>query len=832
MVDISYLKSRKVSAGDYKKIWSKPPAEYTNRQKRLVDLISGRIRDGYTNCLRDHRAYHAIDLSFETPFAQTTPTLVHSILSKNLDAVQTAEALKAYGLSESELFLEIPAADGQLCRVPNPPVFFQIYIPIVKAYVTAILADIFNERNTVPLLAYKPLKNTDKDRLRCEIITGLGQQLSTWYGYPAVYRQAIQQMLKYGIMLAFPREEWDHEKQVALDENGKPEVITVKEGIRYTHPHPSRTYYDLEYPLTSFNTNTGCKFAGHWHILSYGTILDNRMYWNRKNIFAGTNWFQSPLAGNYFAEVFPCNMKWPPRWGGPLNREDKMSWYNSSEDRDKAVFVTEHFQELVPKDWDLGDYSYPVWHRFTVAGDDTIIWSEPCGYNPVWFMGYDYDEQAARTSSLALEIIPWQDQLGNILSQMLLTMRQNCTNVVFYDTNLVDAEEIKRMQNAGERRYKSTMYIPFDSFKNAAARLQQNQAFYPVKLEKVPITEQLQCLSTTLNIMERVLQVSPQQLGSAASHQQSKAEVLQTAGSGNNRISFISTSIDEGTDAWMRQLYDAEQNYLDDFFTSEVSANIPDLDKHIEDLGFEVKHRGDEKVLVRGHKKKLRLEGFASVNIGPNRSKDKEIAQVIFQVVGTVAGQEDLHKKIGAKNLLSLIEQAAIMAGAPADFKLTIDTEEDKGDQVEPNVIQAIQQAQQATMQVVEQKIVQPIAQEMAQDKQKIEQIEGVIAKLQKIYEVAAATQDKNAIKAKESQTKLQLKAQEQAASEQRKQQAFQMEEQRKTAALLHRLAAANAELTAKLDALKLETHGKISSDRLKAEAAAKAKAEAPKSDK
>lgn len=823
-VDIATLKQYGCSAGEYKKIWTRLPSQYSRRQKRLVDLISGRIRDGYENTLREHRAYYAVDLAYETPFAQTTATFVNHLRSQNLTYEQTVEALKNYGLSESELFLDIPGADGQTVRCLNYPVLFQIYIPIVKAYVSAIVAEIFNERNTVPLLPYKPLKNSEKNKVRCDIITDIGQTMATQMGYAALYRQTIQQMLKYGIMLCFPREEWYSEYQI-LD--GKKELI--KEGLRYMTPHPSRTYYDLEYPLTSFNTDTGCTFGGHWHVLTYGTILDNRYYWNKNNIFSGTNWFQSPLAGNYFAEVFPCNMKWPPRWVGPMSREDKLAWYNSSEDRDKAVFVTEHFQKLIPKDWDLGKYPYPVWHRFTVAGDDTIIWCEPVGYNPVWFMGYDYDEQMARTSSLALEIIPWQDQLGNILSQMLLTMRQNLTNVIFYDTNLVDAEEIKRMQNAGERKYKSTMWLPFDSFKNAAARLNQAQAFFPVRFEKIPIAEQIQCLSTTLNIMERVLQISPQQLGGSASHQQSKAEVVQTAGSGNNRIAFLSTTVDEGTDAWMRQLYDAEQNYLDPNFEAQISADTPDLEKHLADMGFEVKHKGDDQFTVTGNKKKLRLEGFASVNIGPNRTRDKEIAQVIFQVVGTVAGQEDLHKKIGAKNLLRLIEQAAVLAGAPADFKLNLDQDAENDQQVEPQVLEAIKTAQQATMQAIEEKLVKPMAQKTAQEDQEIEQIKQTLAGLDKIYQTVSQLVDKNALKAQESAAKLRTKAQEAAADQQRKQQAFQAEEQRKNAALLHKLAAANAELQQKLAAMQAETHVKIESDKVKANAAASAKRETAK---
>lgn len=826
-VDIATLKQYGCSSGHYKPIWTKQPSAYSKRQKRLVDLISGRIRDGYTNTLREHRAYYAVDLAFETPFAQTTATFVNHIRSQNLNYDQTVEALKSYGLSESELFLDIPAADGSMRRMINVPVFYQIYIPIVKAYVTAITAEIFNERNTVPMLPYKPLKNSEKNKIRCDVITDIGQTMATQYGYASLYRQTILQMLKYGIMLAFPREEWHTEYQII---DGKKEL--VKEGLRYMTPHPSRTYFDLEYPLTSFNTDTGCTFAGHWHVLSYGTILDNRDYWNRANIFSGTNWFQSPLAGNYFSEVFPCNMKWPPRWTGPMNREDKMAWYNSSEDRDKAVFVTEHFQKLVPKDWDLGTYPYPVWHRFTVAGDDTIIWSEPVGYNPVWFMGYDYDEQMARTSSLGLEIIPWQDQLGNILSQMLLTMRQNLTNVIFYDTNLVDGEEIKIIQNSGERKYKSIQWVPFDSFKNAAARLNQTQAFFPVKFEKVPIAEQIQCLSTTLNIMERVLQISPQQLGGAASHQQSKAEVVQTAGSGNNRIAFLSTTVDEGTDAWMRQLYDAEQNYLDPKFEAEITNDTPDIEKHLADMGFTIRHKGENTVTVSGHKRRLRLEGFASVNVGPNRTRDKEIAQVIFQVVSTVAGQEDLHKKIGAKNLLRLIEQAAILSGAPADFKLNIDQDAEDDQQVEPQVLEAIKQAQSATMDAIQKKIVEPIAQEIGQDQTKIEQMQQTLAQLQKIYEIAAQTQDKNAIKARESAAKQQQRAQEAAAEEQRKQQAFLAEQQRKTAALLHKLAAANAELQQKLNAMQAESRGKIEAGRVKAEADAAAKRETATAEK
>lgn len=830
MIDLKVLKAHKVSSGDYKKIWSQEPAKFTNKQKRLQNLISGRIRDTFEQCLREHRAYYAVDLAYDVPYDETTPTLVKSLLSRKLTADETLGELKRWGLSESDLFINVPMPDGKMGKMINPPVFFQKYVPIVKAYIMAILGQIYNERNLSPLLDYKPLKNTDRNQVLCEVVTDVIDTISNWYGYPAVLRQAIHQTLKYGVMLAFPREEWHIERQLN-EEDGEEKVVRVKEGLRYMHPHPTRMGCDLEYPMTSLNTDTGCRWAAHWHVISYGSILDNRMYWNRRQIFSGTNWFQSPLAGNYFNEVFPCQMKFLFDGFGPLSREDRMAWYNASQDRDKAVFVTEYFDKLVPRDWDLADYPYPVWHRFTVAGDDTIIWCEPCAYVPTWFMGYDYDEQSARTASLGLDLIPWQDHLGNILSQMLLTMKQNLMNVIFYDNQLVDKETIERLNNSGEMKYRSLMFLGYDSFKNIAAHLQQTQAFTPVTLTKTPITEMLQAIPVVLNIMGRVLGISAQTAGASATHQQSKEEVVQTKGADSNRIVLISASVDEGIDAWKRQIYAASQAYMDPEFEAEVSTDIKDVEQHLSDLGFKVKDRGKDTLLVTGHKHKLKLEGFASTDHGPMRERNKEMAQIVFQTVGTVAGQPALLKEVGAKNLLKLLEEAARWGGAPRDFKLKIDVNGKKDEEIPKVIIEAIQQAQQATLQAVEQKIAQPIAQEMAQDKGQIQQMQGVIKQLEGIYKIAAQTQDKNAIRAKESQSKIQIRAAEASASERRKDQAAAKEQSRRDAKTIADLHTQLSELQMKLHAMEAETKAKVEASKITSEAAAKAKTASSKED-
>lgn len=782
MIDIAHLKKLGVSSGEWKKIFTIGEADRPKPLKRLYDLLRTDNQEGTRMNLSEWRAHHAVDLAYGVPFNQTTPTLIHDIMSRNLSLEQTMVALKDYGLSEQEMFLTIKADNGTECKQTNAPLLFQILIPIVKAYVQTVLGQIFNERNRSPLLPYNPLKQTSRNRIACEIWTDIVQTISTWYGYPQVYKQAIEQMLKYGIMLAFPLEEWHVESQV-FDYGKGPEKVTMKEGLRYTMPHPSMMSYDLKYPLTTLNTNTGIEFMGHRRIMSYGEILDNKMYWNRTEIFAGTNWFKSPAAGNYFTEIFPCRTKFPHDhgFGTPAStlREDKAAWYNGSgTQRDDAIFVTERFRKIIPAHFGLGNYKFPIWARFTMAGDDTVIWAAPCGYTPGWFMGYDYDQNAARTPSLALDLIPYQDHVGNILSQMVLTAKQNLEDAYFYDTNVIDKKHIKTFENLGERRYRCRNWIPFDSLKVRMGQFNQKDALFPVQTQQRSIGELQALIPLALSLLERLLGIAAQESGAQASHQQSKAEVSTVVGAGKNRRMLTSSSVDAGEDAWKLQLHAGYTNYGDGGITAQVSSDIEDLDKHLAELGFATVGKGDDQVLVKGRKTGIRVEGFAASNQGPMQPNEKEIAQAILQGVQTIIGQEDLHKEVGAKQLLKLIEQAVIMAGGPKDFRLQQQKKSPNG-QIEPAVMQAIQQAIQTVLMTVEQKIAQPAAQKAVQQQQEISQIEKTVQQLKKIYDVAAAAQDKQDIKAAEAKQKMELKQAEYEADEKRKQEEHQAELQR-----------------------------------------------------
>jgi len=713
-----------------KAIFTLPETDQSDKVRELRGLIRDRIQSGREKNLRDHRIWFAIDTAYEAPYAQTTPTLVQHVLG-SLDRTATYEqAMKAgkeWNLDLANFFCDVKGANGKTVKAPFVPSFFKILIPAVKSYVTIRQAKLFTDRNQIPLFKYEALKSTTQNRVRCEIITDLVSAMTANYGYASVLRDAIFKTLLYGVMLQFPEEIWHVEEQEGPD--GKKQ--TVKEGLRYHQPHPSRFFYDLTHSLATFNSDSGCEYAGYWSVRRYGSIKDNPLYYNTEAISYGRNWMESGLSGRYFQTIYPCSMKLPcAEPTRESDREQRAAFYTKAND-DEAVFLTRVWMKLVPKRWGLGTYDCPVWFAFDVASDDTIVWAGPCAYSPTLYCGYDADELRDRNSSLALEIIPFQDHLGNILSQIILTAKQNLANLQFYDKNLIDQTDILQFQNANEMMFRGLNFAAFDSLKAQRAGTNPAAAVIPVTLAKMSTAELTATLWATLNMMERMLQFSAQEVGSAASHQQSAQEIKAISANTSTRAAYTGTFVDDFIDAWKRQLYEANQAYSDEEFDSQVSTDIPDLDAKLKDMGFTLEDDDVDgrKRGVKGKKQQLQLEAFASTRDGPDRGDDAQSATVLMQTIQAVAGNQLLAQAVGPKALLDMLTQAARMGGAPRDFELRASGEGQMAEQVKAmqeqlaKMAEQIQQGavQQATQAVGEQ-VAKPVAEALAQTQQAVQQ--------------------------------------------------------------------------------------------------------------
>lgn len=760
MIDRDILEEREITAEGWKK-WLAPddkgePLDETRRGKiaTLKNRIRTRIQNGRDSNIAQHKVYWALDVAWDTPFRQVNPTLLAGLMDKGLSSEKVNDILTLWGFDLKTVLVDVPDAKAPTKSIKkiDIPSFFNVFVPLVRPYVTMRWAKIMNDRNRNPLFAYEPAVNDSKSRMQCEAVTHRVNTMSNQYGYFNVLKQCVFQMLHYGRTLQFPEEEWHTEEQETGDEKlavkneeGKPEkdknkhmFRRVREGIRYHMPHPTRTFFDEAHRPSTLNNDTGCDFAGYWRVMRFRDVEDKAGYYNTDKITTGDNlWSSSPGASSFFATVYPCVISFPTvNVASTTDRETKLANnYYGKDLLDASVVVTEYFEKLIPSECGLGDYDYPIWARFVIAGDDTIIYAAPLSYRPVTWYGYDTDEARAENASLSLEILPFQDQFSNLLTQYLLSCKQNLATVTFVDEDVLgkDAPTVfEKLQNLGEKIFRSRIFIKFSGRKAMKSQHGVPNAFYSHGFPQLDTQSIVQAMKVVLDTLERVLVMSSQEVAQAATHEQTKAEVTHISDQTSTRLAFTATPVDQGMEAWKQQLYDALMAYGSDDFYAQIPNDPPLTKEKLKELGFTWDDEdgspvpGDNKITVKVKKTAVQLLQFAARHDSLDRISDPETAVSILNALDNLL-KGPLAASIGPDQALKIVNLAAKLAGFPKEFKL-----ENKAPAVPPEQQEAEKQAQ---LQQFSAEILQhvkegmlPVLEKIKEHDQQIQQIVDIIS--------------------------------------------------------------------------------------------------------
>lgn len=723
-------------------------SEHKNdKLRKLLDLVQERVDNGIDEAIRRSHIYYAIDKAYDSPLNQIPPTLLRDIGSSQYDDKKVFDMLKEWSMDLDYICCDEVGPDGKVVmengkpkKKLNIPAMFQVLPAIVKAYVTIRRARIFNERNLVPLFKYEPLKFTADNRLRCEIITDRVQRMATEFGYSDILKQSILQTLNYGVMLQFPVEAWYRQRGF----DGLSTDALLKEGIRYHLPHPTRMFWDGNHRLSTLHTDTGCEYAGYWGIRRFSDISDAG-YWNLGSIAIGSNDFFTNNE-TYFKYVYPCAIKFPDhsesRQGVADNdRETRVEHYDTGNDGDSAVINAHIFLKIKPSDWGISKYKNPVWLRLELANNRTVIMAEAHPSCPVLYSGYDTDENRDVQSSLALEVMPFADQIANHLTQFIISVRQNLTRATFYDPNAVSTAELAQIRNLGFKYASTTTFIPFDSQKMRFMENSQMQsAFQNVTFPQHNTIEIINAIRTLLDILERVLVMSAQEVAQTAAHEQTAEEVRNIAGATSQRLTFTASFIDDYEYAWKRQAYEYLMAFGEDNFYTQVSTSPPVTKDQLKRLGLRtVDEEPDESTTMQKQtvkvtdKAKLKLEGFSSTRDGSNRIDNAAIANAMIQLFGNIAANPMV---LQSPQLTSLANQIFQVAGLPREFRLTATEGEGEGipKPVEEAMVtmanqvgERFKQQEQAVAQSLQQTLT-PLVQQVQQFGQAIQQIASGLA--------------------------------------------------------------------------------------------------------
>ncbi len=753
MLNADYFKAHKIDS-DSLKAWFSNKANEGKAQK-ILDRVNLRARDGIDRSIKSHNIYWAIDKAFDVSFSQTSATLVRSLMSYKPDDQRVLNAVKEWELDNGDIWCNecnpdgthVLGKDGKPKKILNIPAFVQIFVPIVKAYTTIRWAKLFSDRDLVPLFKYEPARSTELNRLRCEILTDRVQFMATQLGYRATLRQAILQTVMYGICIQFPKEAWFTRKQ------GK---MLAKEGLRYHMPHPTRMYWDLAHRPSTMNSDSGCRFAGYWEIVPYGELKDNKSLWNTEKIsFGERDW----VGGNktYFTQVYPCQMTYPLKsaqgTGGVAdNDREQQQEYYTTDWKDKAVMNSTHFELLNPKDEGISDLDEPVWFRFMMANEVTPLFIEPMPCSPAIYYGYDADENRTKNTSLALEALPFQDQVSNILSQLMAAVRQNLRRVVFFDSGQVSQSDIEKIKANANKNYTEYVWIGYNAKEKRFAEEKPGEAFTEVNFAAHNTYELITAIKTVLDILERVLVMSSQEVAQAATHEQTAEETRAISSTTSTRVSHTGGFIDDAIYAWKHQLYMFLMAFGSDDIYAQIPADTEITKETLEKLGFTFEDEEDSgknskedrlKRPISGKKEKLlMLEGFSSVRDSKDRVDNAALAGQMIQMLNIVGSNQPLLEQLGAKQIVALVNQIMTVAGMPRDFRLKLDSNGNQGSQEMQNqivelakqVAEAIKQSEQKTGEFVQSSLTQAL-QPMA------EKLQPMMAAAQAVPQIAQETQ-------------------------------------------------------------------------------------------
>lgn len=711
MVDLKILKACGCTPERWRTLLEKPSREIADSQvygtnddllsdktgqekrARLLQRIKSRVNAGRDYNLQNWTQYHLLDLLWATPDRQITPTLV-ALLAKDFKSTEEADkTLRAYGINVHELIVDEtdPKNPSLPIKKLNVPVFTSIMVPLVRAYLTIRRAKLINDRNQTPHIQYKAAANVDELRVKSEILTDRVQVGFNAFNYLETWNQAVLQMLLYRWCAIFPREEWYSEEHVRYsdgeskasssidqfeelmampkEDREKFEVFVAMEGLRYHTPHPAHCYFDQSYPLKTLNTGTGASWAGYWKVMRYGELLQTKGYYNLDHINIGpTDWWAASTF--FFNSVMNlCAMRFPtftPPEG--VDRNDWLAsngYYNQAHE-DNAVVTYEHFERHIPSEDGLGSYPFPIWSRFVIAGDGTLIYAAPLGYRAITIFEDNGNSNKLTDSSLAMQLAPFQDAVTNLITQYLMSVKMNLTNLTLVDERVISKDMVDRVKNIGEKIWRRLNLFTFDSKRTIVGNKDISSAIFSHSFQKFDTNMQLQAIRTVLDLAERILQFSSQEVAQAATHEQTVPEIQLIANTTSNILAYTAMPVDEGIAAMGNQQYEAIMNWGEDDFFASIPSDIDLSKKKLEEMGITMVMKSvkpGDRHYVRAKKSAMSLDRFAIVPHLHERQVDAKAAQAIATFMRDILSVPQLQAAIGTDQAIAMANAIAKLAG-------------------------------------------------------------------------------------------------------------------------------------------------------------------------
>ena len=687
------------------------PAEYDkaikanekdcDRRQKFEDQLNAWLEEHILFSLKNYHRYAAIDLAWDScPInKRILPLMMYA--QGRIDSSAAEKSLSE--LPDGATYIRKDAAGKTVIDLPK---FTEVNINLIRSVITRRVASQAVKYDSLwPFFKYEPRSTTQVGKLCADLTSQRMDIMADQYGYRHFQTQVTRDMFLYTHSTAFPRCSWEREVQIEVDRSKPVELTTgtdlpvrtkvVREGVAWVNPHPSRVFFDNNYPMSSLNTDTGCEYVGFWDVARWGDIKNNLQYFNRKSVsFSGdaVGWFQS-YAG-YFNQYFDkvASPTLPDQNDPNANdRKNNIGIY-TGEMENTSCFFTHIWRKIIPQEWGIGTYPHPVWIHLKVAGDATVVYADICPSSPAAVFAYNANDGRMNNISVAEELMPFQDQLTNLFSQLLAIAKADLFSVgvlntdVFPDTpegNRVK-EEFRRALN-GKNFYEQTQILEASFSKLGQLNIDPSKIFTIVRSHpNTAINTIFNAIVQVLGMADRLMVMSQHEQGQTAPHEISATESNQLAGSTETVYAFISNALDEGRAAMKRVCFESMIAKGSDDVQLTAASRYPR--QVIEKAGFKVidDDMGEPMgyFTILGQKHSLNHDYIFTTRDGGDRAANQQGATVLVQLVQSIFAAPpevltELINHIGKEKLFEIFNSIFRMADAGVDLKLEIKPGED-----------------------------------------------------------------------------------------------------------------------------------------------------------
>jgi len=262
------------------------------------------------------------------------------------------------------------------------------------------------------------------------------------------------------------------------------------------------------------------------------------------------------------------------------------------------------------------------------------------------------------------------------LTQLVLTIKRNLDNITFVDKNIVKADTLKKLKNLGNERLTSRNFVQTDNKANFAGQNSVSTAFFSPQFPYMDTNGLMQGMRVILDMLERTLQMSAQELGQAASHEQSAKETGIIAQQTSTRLAYTTTPVVQAREATKKQLYYGLMAFGEESFWAQIPNDRQVTPELLDQLGFIYNegehpvHEHSKHMTVRVRKSSLLLERFSAIRTNETeRQHDIEAGKAMLNMIGQIM-KGPMGPGIGIEQAIDLTNRAVRMIGFPRDFRL------------------------------------------------------------------------------------------------------------------------------------------------------------------